>query len=85
MTKTPAPEPARPRCSACGQPGAYFVSLEIKEMRLERDAGVASRPYWTSDYRSGTKLDTVLCEGCQKNHVSITTAVSATLTNAKEK
>lgn len=78
-------EPPRPRCASCGQPGTYFVSLEIKEMKLERDAGVGSRPYWSTDYRNGSKLETVLCDGCQRSSVSITTSVSATLANAKEK
>ena len=87
MTKksTVREDPARPNCATCGKPGAYFVSLEIKEMKLERDAGVSSRPYWTSDYRNGTKLETILCDGCQRSNVSVTTTVSATLTSAKEK
>ena len=78
------PEPPRPRCSTCGQPGFYFVTLEVKEMKLERDAGVTTRPYWTSDYRSGSKLESVLCEDCKRASVSISAAVSATLANAKE-
>ena len=61
-------EPPRPRCASCGQPGTYFVSLEIKEMKLERDAGVGSRPYWSADYRNGSKLETVLCDGCQRRN-----------------
>jgi hypothetical protein len=88
MTKkptTPREDPPRPNCSTCGKPGAYFVSLEIKEMKLERDAGVGSRPYWTSDYRNGTKLETILCADCQRSNVSVTTTVSATLANVKEK
>lgn len=83
--RTPQTEPPRPRCSKCGQPGTHFVTLEIKEMKLERDAGISSRPYWRADFHSGSKLETVLCDGCQQNSVSITTSVSATLANAKEK
>lgn len=79
------PEPPRPRCSTCGQPGAYFMVLEVKEMRLERDAGVTARPYWTADYRNGSKLESVLCEECKRSSVSITAAVSATLALAREK
>jgi hypothetical protein len=61
------------------------VTLEVKEMKLEREAGISSRPYWSADYRSGTKLEVVLCDNCQQSSVSITTAVSATLANVKEK
>lgn len=85
MKKTPQTEPARPRCAKCGQPGTYFVTLEIKEMKLERDAGISSRPYWRADYHSGAKLEVILCDDCQSNSVSITTAVSATLASVKEK
>ena len=83
-SKVAQAEPPRPRCSTCGQPGFYFVVLEIKEMKLERDAGVTTRPYWTADYRSGSKLDSVLCEDCKQSSVSISTAVSATIANAKK-
>lgn len=78
-------EPPRPRCAKCGQPGAYFVTLEVKEMKLERDAGMSSRPYWRSDYHSGTKLEAILCDGCHDSNISISAAVTATLPNAKEK
>ena len=84
-TRLPQAEPPRPRCATCGQPGVYFVTLEVKEMRLERDAGVTSRPYWIADYRSGSKMEVVLCESCQRSSISVTTSVSATLANAKEK
>lgn len=85
MKKPTQTEPARPRCSKCGQPGTHFVTLEVKEMKLEREAGMASRPYWRADFHSGTKLETVLCDGCQDSSVSITTSVTATIANAKEK
>lgn len=85
MKKTAGQEPPRPRCAKCGQPGAYFITLEIKEMKLEREAGMSSRPYWRADFHSGSKLETVLCEGCQDSSISIHTSVSATLANAKEK
>ena len=78
-------EPPRPRCATCGNPGSYFVTLEVKEMKLEREAGISSRPYWAADYRSGTKLEVVLCDGCQRNNVSVTAAVSATMEHAKER
>jgi hypothetical protein len=61
------------------------VTLEVKEMKLERDAGISSRPYWRADYHSGSKLEVILCDGCQKSSVSISTAVAATLANVKEK
>lgn len=83
--RTPQADPPRPRCATCGQPGTHFVTLEIKEMRLDRDAGVAARPYWRADYHGGSKLETVLCDGCQRNNVSIATSVSATLASVKEK
>ncbi|HSX22423.1 MAG TPA: hypothetical protein VLE97_06560 [Gaiellaceae bacterium] len=83
--RAPQAEPPRPRCTKCGQPGVYVVSLEVKELKLERDAGMSARPYWRADYHSGAKLEAVLCEDCQQGSVSITTSVSATLANAKEK
>ena len=83
--RSPQAEPPRPRCTKCGQPGVYVVTLEMKELKLERDAGMSSRPYWRADYHSGAKLEAVLCEGCQESSVSITTSISATLPNAKEK
>lgn len=85
MKKTSQAEPPRPRCSKCGKPGVYFVTLEVKEMTLAREAGMSSRPYWRSDYHSGTKLETILCDGCHDNNISISAAVTATLPNAKEK
>lgn len=57
--------------------------LEVKEMKLERDAGITTRAYWTSDYRSGSKLESVLCEGCKQSSVTISAAISASLTNVK--
>ena len=86
MKKAPShAEPPRPRCASCGQPGTYVVSLEVKEMKLERDAGVGSRPYWTADYRTGSKIETVLCDACQSSSVSVSTSASATMACAKEK
>lgn len=60
------------------------MTLEVKEMKLERDAGITTRPYWNSDYRSGSKLESVLCEDCKRSNVTISAAVSATLANARE-
>jgi hypothetical protein len=77
-------EPKRPQCMSCGAPGDFEITLEVKELLLERDAGITARPYWKPDYRSGSKLQTVVCASCKSQHVAITLSASATITHAKD-
>lgn len=77
------PEPARPLCM-CGSPGAFLVQIEVDELVLDREAGISSRPYWTTKYRNGTKIQTVMCQKCVRANVQIQVAATAKLETATE-
>ena len=77
------PEPARPLCM-CGSPGAFQVQIEVQELMLERDAGIASRPYWTAKYRTGTKIESIMCQQCVRANVQLQIVATAKVEKAKE-
>ena len=77
------PEPARPLCM-CGSPGAFQVQIEVQELRLERDAGIASRPYWTAKYRTGTKIESIMCQKCVRSNVQLQIVATAKVEKAHE-
>jgi len=81
MKKKDQPEPARPRCM-CGSPGAFQVQIDVQELALERDAGITSRPYWTAKYRSGTKIETIMCEQCVRANVQLQVVATAKVEKA---
>ena len=69
---------------SCGEPGDVEVSLEIKELVLECDAGITSKPYWKADFRSGSRIQTILCVGCKRESIEISLSANARLDHAKE-
>jgi len=77
------PEPARPTCM-CGNPGAFQVQIEVTELVLDRDAGISARPYWTPKYRTGTRIESIMCQGCVRSNVQIQVTASAKVDKAKE-
>ncbi len=82
----PPPTPPAPPCSNCGEPGTCEVTVEVRGLRLERDAGVHARPYWQPSYRSvETSIKTILCGACVRACVQIDCSVQATLEKAKKK
>jgi hypothetical protein len=77
------PDPPRPLCM-CGSPGAFQVQIDVQELVLDRDAGISSRPYWTAKYRTGTKIESIMCMGCVKANVQLSVVASAKLEKARE-
>jgi len=77
------PEPARPLCT-CGSPGAFLVQIDVQELVLDRDAGISARPYWSAKYRTGTRIESILCQECVRANVQVQVAVSAKLEKAHE-
>jgi hypothetical protein len=77
------PEPARPICM-CGNPGAFHVQIEVTQLVLDRDAGMASRPYWTPKYRTGSRIESIMCQSCVRSNVKLQVTASAHLEKAAE-
>ena len=77
------PEPARPLC-ACGSPGAFLVEIDIQELVLDRDAGISSRPYWKTGYRTGTKIESIMCQKCVQSNVQLQISATAKVEKARE-
>ncbi len=81
--KKDRPDPARPLCM-CGSPGAFLVTIDVQELVLDRDAGMSSRPYWTAKYRTGTRIESIMCQGCVRSNVQLQVVATAKLEKAKE-
>lgn len=81
MKKKDQPEPARPLC-ICGSPGAFQIQIDVQELVLERDAGIASRPYWAAKYRSGTKIESLMCQKCLQANVQLQVVATAKVEKA---
>ena len=77
------PEPPRPIC-ACGSPGSFQVQIDVQELVLDRDAGIAARPYWSAKYRHGTKIETIMCIKCLRANVQIQISAAAKVENGRE-
>ncbi len=76
-------EPARPLCM-CGSPGAFLVQIDVQELTLDRDAGIGSRPYWSPKYRSGTRIESIMCQACVRSNVQLQVSAVAKVEKAKE-
>jgi hypothetical protein len=85
MTKTlkNRPDPPRPLCM-CGGPGAFQVQIDVQELVLDRDAGLSARAYWTAKYRTGTRIEAIMCQGCVRSNVQVQVVASAKVEKAKE-
>jgi hypothetical protein len=77
-SKEPRSEPDRPLCT-CGAPGMFQVLIHVQELVLERDAGISARPYWTSAYRTGTRVDSIMCVTCVRANVQVSVTANATI------
>ncbi len=77
------PEPARPLCM-CGSPGAFLVQIEVQELVLDRDAGISARPYWSAKYRTGTKIESIMCQKCVRSNVQLQVVATAKIEKAHE-
>lgn len=82
-SKKDRPDPARPLCM-CGSPGAFQIQVDVQELVLDRDAGIAARPYWTAKYRTGTKIEAIMCQSCVRTNVQLQVVASAKVEKAKE-
>lgn len=69
-------EPPRPLCS-CGEPGVFQVHIDVQELVLDRDSGISSRPYWTVKYRTGTRIETIMCQNCLRANVQLQVVATA--------
>jgi hypothetical protein len=86
MTKKPktlVDPPPRPLCM-CGGPGAFKVEIDVQELVLDREAGISSRPYWSAKYRTGTRIESIMCQSCVRSNVQVQVVASAKLEKAKE-
>jgi len=68
----------------CGNPGAFQVQIDVQELVLDRDAGISARPYWTAKYRTGTRIESIMCQTCVRSNVQIHVTASAKVDKAKE-
>lgn len=70
--------PARPPCATCGHEATCVLSLDVRDLVLERDSGVHSAPYWTSSYKSVVvDISTRLCAECVRAYVKVSMNVRA--------
>jgi hypothetical protein len=76
-------DPPRPLCM-CGEPGAFQVQIDVQELILDRDAGISSRPYWTAKYRTGTRIEAIMCQKCLRSNVNVQVVASAKIEKGKE-
>ena len=76
-------EPPRPLC-ACGSPGAFQVQIDVQELVLDRDSGISARAYWTAKYRTGTRIETIMCQSCVRSSVQIQVVATAKVEKARE-
>lgn len=77
------PEPARPLCM-CGSPGAFLVQIDVQELVLDREAGISSRPHWTAKYRTGTRIESIVCQKCVRSNVQLQVVATAKVEKAHE-
>lgn len=77
------PDPPRPLCM-CGAPGAFQVQIDVQELMLDRDAGISARPYWTAKYRTGTRIEAIMCQDCVRSNVQLQVVATAKVEKAKE-
>jgi hypothetical protein len=68
----------------CGAPGAFQVQIDVQELILDRDAGISSRPYWTAKYRTGTRIESIMCQTCVRSNVQVQVVASAKIEKGKE-
>jgi hypothetical protein len=76
-------DPPRPLCM-CGEPGAFQVQIDVQELILDRDVGISSRPYWTAKYRTGTRIEAIMCQKCLRSNVNVQVVASAKIEKGKE-
>lgn len=62
----------------------FLVTIDVQELVLDRDAGMSSRPYWSPKYRTGTRIEAVMCQGCVKSNIQLQVVASAKIEKAKE-
>lgn len=77
------PDPDRPLCM-CGNPGAFQVQIDVQELVLDREAGISSRPYWTAKYRTGTRIEAIMCQKCVRSNVQVQISATAKVEKAAE-
>ena len=68
----------------CGAPGAFQVQIDVQELVLDREAGITSRPYWTAKYRTGTRIESIMCQSCVKSNVQFQVAATAKVEKVHE-
>jgi hypothetical protein len=62
------------------------MELSVRRLELQREAGIASQPYWTAAYRGTVHhISAVLCSDCLCRDVKVTASVSASMQNAEKK
>jgi len=77
--------PERPPCAMCGEPATCVMSLDVRDLILDRDSGVGSRAYWTTSYKTpSSSIEMRLCSSCVGSYVKVSVAVDAKVSARKK-
>lgn len=77
--------PERPPCAVCAGPATCVMSLDVRDLVLDRDSGVGTRPYWTTSYKTQvSSVEMRLCAACVTRHVKVAVAVEAKVTGERK-
>jgi len=77
--------PERPPCATCAAPATCVMSLDVRDLVLDRDSGVRSSAYWTTSYKTlVSSVEMRLCAACVASHVKVSLSVEAKVTSRKK-
>ena len=80
-----ADAPERPLCGCGKNLATHQVTLTVRRLVLDREAGARTKAYWTARYLGAhTSIEAVVCDDCLAGKIHVAIAVDATLAQAKE-
>ena len=83
IDETDAPD--RPLCGCGKSLATHQVTLTVRRLVLDREAGARTKAYWSASYHSAhTSIEAVVCDDCLSGKINVSVAVDATLANAKK-
>ncbi|KKM87273.1 hypothetical protein LCGC14_1270560 [marine sediment metagenome] len=75
----------RPLCGCGKNEATHQVTLTVRRLVLDREAGARTNAYWTGSYRSAhTSIEAIVCDDCLASKINVAIAVDATLAQAKK-
>lgn len=75
----------RSRCTQCSGDATCQMELTVRQLSLERRAGIASEAYWLPSYdRTVSQITALLCAECVKRNVTVSIRVDATIERGKK-